>query len=53
MMRKKGQDLKTTCDKRKVVFIEGDKALISVGNDLFSNSSSIKSIIVPSKNAFH
>ncbi|MBD5320656.1 MAG: SP_1767 family glycosyltransferase [Bacteroides sp.] len=39
-------------DKRDVVIIEGEKTKMGVGNDMFSNTSSISRIICPSKNAF-
>lgn len=44
--------LKTIWDGRDVVFIEGEKSRLGVGNDLFSNASSIKRILCPPTNAF-
>lgn len=39
-------------NERHLVIVEGDKTLMGIGNDLFSNAKSIKRIICPSKNAF-
>ena len=39
-------------DKRDVIIIEGATAKLGVGNDLFSNTNSLKRILVPDKNAF-
>lgn len=37
---------------RDIVFIEGYKSRLGVGNDLFDNARSIERILCPSKNAF-
>jgi len=39
-------------DNRDIVFIEGAKSRLGVGNDLFDNSSSVRRIICPSEDAF-
>ena len=44
--------LKTVWDKRDVVFVEGEKSRLGVGNDLFDNASSIRRILGPPVNAF-
>lgn len=44
--------LKTVWDKRDVVFVEGEKSRLGVGNDLFNNASTIKRILCPPVNAF-
>jgi glycosyltransferase family protein len=44
--------LKTVWDKRDVVFVEGEKSRLGVGNDLFDNASTIKRILCPPVNAF-
>ena len=44
--------LKGVWNKRQVIFIEGEKSRLGVGNDLFDNASSIHRIICPPKNAF-
>jgi len=45
--------IKKIWDNREVVFVEGDKSRLGVGNDLFSNAKSIQRIICPSINAFN
>lgn len=44
--------LKTIWDGRDVVFIEGEKSRLGIGNDLFNNARSIRRILCPSRNAF-
>ena len=44
--------LKSLWDSRDLVVVEGEKSRMGIGNNLFSNSNSIKRIICPSKNAF-
>jgi glycosyltransferase family protein len=39
-------------DSRDIVFIEGDKTRMGIGNDLFCNAGEIKRILTPSENAF-
>lgn len=45
--------LKKIWDGAKIVFVEGAKSRLGVGNDLFDNAKSIKRIICPSSNAFN
>lgn len=45
--------LKKIWDGRDIVFIEGEKSRLGVGNSLFSNSRSIKRILCPPTNAFN
>lgn len=44
--------IKNIWNERDVVFVEGEKSRLGMGNDLFRNSKSIKRIICPSKDAF-
>lgn len=44
--------LKEIWQDKEIIFVEGEKSRLGVGNDLFSNSKDIKRIICPSKNAF-
>ncbi len=44
--------LKKLWDKRDVLFVEGEKTRMGVGNDLFDNVKSIKRILCPAVNAF-
>lgn len=44
--------LKTIWEGRDIIFIEGDKSRLGVGNDLFINASSIRRILCPPTNAF-
>lgn len=44
--------LKRIWDKQNILFIEGDKTRMGVGNDLFDNARSIERIIAPNENAF-
>lgn len=43
---------KQVWDKRDIVFVEGDKSRLGVGNDLFDNAKSVRRILCPSINAF-
>lgn len=44
--------LKEIWDGANIVFIEGKRSRLGVGNDLFDNASSIRRILCPSENAF-
>ncbi len=44
--------LKKIWDGREILFIEGEKSRLGVGNDLFDNANSVKRILCPAKNAF-
>lgn len=44
--------LKLLWDARNIVIVEGKKSKLGVGNDLFSNASSIRRILCPEKDAF-
>lgn len=44
--------LKKIWEGRNVVFIEGEKSRLGVGNDLFANAKSIKRILCPPTSAF-
>lgn len=50
--RKCFENLRRIWDKRNVVFVEGEKTKLGLGNDLFNNVESVKRIICPSKNAY-
>lgn len=50
--RKRFDDLKKIWDKQNVLFVEGDKTRMGVGNDLFSNARKIERILAPNENAF-
>lgn len=39
-------------NNRNIVFVEGEKTRMGVGNDLFDNAKSINRILVPAENAF-
>lgn len=43
---------KSLWNDKNIVFIEGSKTRMGVGNDLFANAKSIRRIIAPSENAF-
>ena len=47
------EKLKKLWDKRDILFVEGKKTRLGVGNDLFSNAKSIRRILCPSKEAFN
>lgn len=44
--------LKKLWENRNVVFVEGCKSRLGIGNDLFANAKTIKRILCPAKNAF-
>ena len=44
--------LKELWDGQDVLFVEGEGTRLGVGNDLFSNTKSIKRILAPAENAF-
>lgn len=44
--------LKKVWEDKNILIVEGNKTRMGMGNDLFSNVSSLKRIIVPNKNAF-
>ena len=45
-------DMKGIWEGRDIIFIEGEKSRLGVGNDLFDNAQSIHRILCPPKNAF-
>lgn len=45
-------NLKRIWDNRDIVFVEGEKSKLGMGNDLFSNAKSIKRIICPATNSY-
>lgn len=45
-------NLKRIWNKRDVVFVEGEKTKLGMGNDLFNNVKSVKRIICPATNAY-
>lgn len=52
VVKQRFDNIKKIWNKRDVIIIEGEFTRLGVGNDLFDNTSSIKRIICPSKNAF-
>lgn len=46
------QQMKQVWDKQDIVFLEGEKSRIGVGNDLFDNAKSIQRFLLPATNAF-
>lgn len=44
--------LKKIWDGRDILFVEGEKTRLGVGNDLFDNARSIKRVLCPATNAF-
>lgn len=44
--------LKKLWDGQDILFVEGEKTRLGVGNDLFSNAKSVKRVICPATNAF-
>lgn len=44
--------LRSIWDDKNVIFVEGDKSRLGMGNDFFSNVKSIKRILCPSENAY-
>ena len=45
--------LKDIWNKKNIVIVEGEFSRLGVGNDLFSNASSIQRVICPATNAFN
>lgn len=45
-------DMKNIWKNRDVVFIEGEKSRLGIGNDLFNNARSIRRILGPAQDAF-
>ena len=45
-------DMQAIWQDRNIIFIEGDKSRLGVGNDLFHNAKSIKRILCPPTSAF-
>ena len=50
--RKRFDNLKRIWNEQDVLFIEGDKTQMGVGNDLFCNAETIQRIIAPNENAY-
>lgn len=48
----KFNNLKRIWENRDIVFVEGEKTKLGMGNDLFNNAKSIKRIICPAENAY-
>ncbi|MDD4514749.1 SP_1767 family glycosyltransferase [Massilibacteroides sp.] len=46
------KEIKRVWNNRDIVFIEGEKSRLGVGNDLFDNANSIKRILCPAYDAF-
>lgn len=46
------KNLKRIWENKKVIFVEGEKTKLGLGNDLFNNAKEIKRIICPSINAY-
>lgn len=46
------ENLKRIWDGRNVVFVEGEKTKLGMGNDLFSNAKKIRRILCPAVNAY-
>lgn len=46
------QELRKIWDGKDIVFVEGSKSRLGMGNDLFGNASSVRRILCPSRNAF-
>lgn len=46
------RDMKGIWNDRDIVFIEGEKSRLGVGNDLFDNARSIRRILCPPRDAF-
>jgi len=45
-------DIKSLWNHLDITLVEGEKSRLGVGNDLFSNTKSIKRILAPAENAF-
>ncbi|MCI9361033.1 MAG: DUF1792 domain-containing protein [Hungatella sp.] len=50
--RKRFEDLKQIWNDQDILFVEGEKTRMGVGNDLFHNARSVTRVIAPSENAF-
>lgn len=50
--KKRFDALRRIWDKQDILFVEGDRTRMGVGNDLFDNARSIERIIAPNENAF-
>jgi glycosyltransferase family protein len=46
------EKIKEIWKNQDIIFIEGEKSRLGIGNDLFNNAKSVKRIICPSTNAF-
>lgn len=46
------EQAKKIWEQQEIVFIEGEKSRLGVGNDLFANAKSVHRILCPSENAF-
>lgn len=46
------KELKKLWEGKDIVFVEGSRSRLGMGNNLFDNSKSVKRILCPSKNAF-
>lgn len=46
------KNMKKIWEQRDIVFIEGEKSRLGVGNDLFNNANSIRRILCPPRDAF-
>lgn len=44
--------IRSIWDNRKILLIEGEKSRLGVGNDLFTNASSVERILAPAHHAF-
>lgn len=46
------KQMKQIWDNQEIVFLEGEKSRLGVGNDLFDNAKSIQRFLLPATNAF-
>ena len=46
------KEIKKIWNDRNIVFVEGSKSRLGIGNELFDNARSVRRILCPSKNAF-
>ena len=46
------EKLRLIWEQKRIVFVEGEKSRLGVGNDLFNNALSIKRVLCPAENAF-
>lgn len=44
--------LKAVWEGKNILFVEGNKSRLGIGNDLFSNANSVRRILCPSENAY-